>query len=185
EQSIDRLFTLRQQQLEIFEAMTTFEEQIVCMRLLTSINIPEEMAFISETNLRLCVDKNDRTKLRNEKRERIASILENYESNIEANEFEYRKELFQFEYDLSHPADSIDNLMSCLEEYLNHRTQKYMRLIRYKEARFRVRLKQRRHLKSSSSSMSASQSISVYPEAIIETSGSLFTHQEFAFLSST
>jgi hypothetical protein len=161
--------------------MTIFEEKIVGRRLPMSIDVSEEMAFTGDGNLPLCVDNKYRTKLRNEKRERIARTLENYESNIEANEFQYQEELFRFQQDLSHSVDSIDTLMSCLEEYLNHRTAKCMRLIRYKEALFRVRLKRRRHRQSSSTA--TNQCISVYPEAIIETSGSLFTHQEFAFLS--
>ena len=94
------------------------------------------------------------------------------------------KNFFQFEYEFSKHNYQINDLMICLNDYLNHRTNRIIREIRYKEAIFRMKLKYPHHRRKSSTS-NINKNISIYPEATIGTSENPFTPQELSFLSST
>ncbi|CAF2847256.1 unnamed protein product [Rotaria sp. Silwood2] len=118
------------------------------------------------------------------KRDILMETLKNYETIIEENKYLYQQELFQFEYGLSKHIYQINDLMNYLNDYLNHRTDRIIPEIRDKQAIFRMKLKYPRHCRKLSSS-NINKSISIYPEAIVETSENFFTRQELSFLSST
>lgn len=196
QQGINRLITLRQKQLEKFEEMTMFEVRIVCKSLPRSINtldkiippddspitsMPMENQHNNNNNLQQEVNKKHRKKIRDYKRQLLAKTLEEYESNIEQNEYLYQEELLTFEYELSQQTDQVKKLMQCLNSYLDCRTNKIIRKIRFKEAMFRMKLLHPRHHPSTTS---ANKTISIYPEAIVETLENPFTDAELTFLSS-
>lgn len=166
--------------------MTMFETRILCKTLPKSINDLDKLMLSDDGSTNLSKqesDKKHRKQIRDEKRQRLHQSLEHYETIIEENEFLYQAELLHFEYDLCKDMDETNNLMSCLNNYLNHHTDKMIREVYFKEATFRMKLIHPRHQRKSSSY--ANKHISVYPEAIVETSENLFTDQEFTLLSCT
>ncbi|CAF2149041.1 unnamed protein product [Rotaria magnacalcarata] len=195
-QAVDCLINIRQNQLETFEEMTMLEARIVCKSLSRSIDDLDKLILIDETLLNYMSTNNNisfkdethqqyRKKIREYKRQVLMKNFEDYETSIEENEYLYQEELLKFEYELSKDIESVNNLMNSLYYYLNHRTDRLIRDIRYKEALFRIKLTHPHSHGSSSSSSSSSKidSVSVYPEAIIETSETLFTDEEIKFLS--
>ncbi|CAF1097900.1 unnamed protein product [Rotaria magnacalcarata] len=197
-QVVDCLINIRQTQLETFEEMTMLEARIVCKSLSRSIDDLGKVILIDETLLNCMPTSNNisfkdethqqyRKNIREYKRQVLMKNFEDYETSIEGNEYLYQEELLKFEYELSKDIEPVNNLMNCLHYYLNHRTDRLIREIRYKEAIFRIKLNHPHYHSSSSSSSSSSplkiDSVSVYPEAIIETSENLFTDEEIKFLS--
>ena len=116
------------------------------------------------------------------KRQYLIKTLEEYESSIEELEYSYQNKLFRMESDLSSQFERKNKCICDLNDYLNHRTSQTIREIRYKQTIFRYKLARPRHRRSSASSRI--KTISIYPEAIIETSENLFTDKELDFLSS-
>jgi len=121
--------------------------------------------------------------IRDYKRQNLAKNLEEYESAIEQNEFLYEEELFNFESQLSNEEnDQTNNLINCLYNYLNCQTTKKIREIRFNETIFRYKLLHPCHRRSSLTNNN--NTISIYPEAIIEIFEKLFTKKELDLLSS-
>ncbi|CAM4825035.1 unnamed protein product [Rotaria magnacalcarata] len=192
-QAVDCLINIRQNQLETFEEMTMLEARIVWKSLSRSIDDLGKLILIDETLLNCMPTNNNisfkdethqqyRKKIREYKRQVLMKNFEDYETSIEGNEYLYQEELLKFEYELSKDIEPVNNLMNCLHYYLNHQTDRLIREIHYKEAIFRIKLNHP-HYHSSSSSPLKIDSVSVYPEAIIETSENLFTDEEIKFLS--
>ena len=194
---LERLIALRQKQLKTFEEMTMFEVRILCKRLPKSINDLDKIISFDDSSVTSMSMKNQQNKkdhrqqeinkkhqknIRDYKRQTLAKTFEEYETIIEENEYLYQEELLKFEYESSTHTNQMNNLMTCMNNYLNHRTNKIIREIRYKEAIFRVKLNHPRHRTKSSSTIN--KNINVYPEAIDETFENLFTDKELAFLSS-
>ena len=191
-----RLCQLRQEQLEKFEEMTKLEVRILCRILPKSMNeldqlIPSDRPAFSRSNPPSVenneslyeIIKNHQKWIRNYKRQMLAKQLEDYESAIEQNEFLYQETLFNFESELSDETiDQGDTLMICLYNYLNCRTMTKMREIRFNETVFRQKLLHPRHRRSSVTKNN--NSISIYPEAIIEIVEKVFTKDELDLLSS-
>ena len=130
--------------------MTMFETRILCNILPRSINnldklIPSNersltsIAMENNTNSQTESHKNYRRQIRDNKREMLLETLANYETVIEENEYLYQEELLRFEYELSKHTYTINHLMTCINHYLNHRTDRIIREIRYKEAIFRMK----------------------------------------------
>ncbi|CAF2139141.1 unnamed protein product, partial [Rotaria magnacalcarata] len=84
--------------------------------------------------------------------------FEDYETIIEGNEYLYQEELLKFEYELSKDIEPVNSLMNSLYYYLNHRTDRLIREIRYKEVIFRIKLN---HPHSHGSSSSSSSSLKI------------------------
>ena len=183
---IKRLIVLRQKQLKTFEEMTMFEVRILCKSLPKSINELDKIVPLDDSSVTLLmstenqqnkcehlqkeINRKHQKKIRGYKRQMLAKTLEEYETSIEENEYLYQEELLKFEYESSTPTNQMKDLMICLTNYLNHRTNKIIREIRYKESLFHVKLNHPRHRTLSS----INKYISVYPEAIVETSENLF-----------
>jgi hypothetical protein len=108
--------------------------------------------------------------------------VEAFESIIKELEYIYQQELLTLELGLSSQTDRVEASMQCINSYLHHWTERIMRTIRYKETLLRMKLKHLRHRSSTSSACTAT---SVYPEAIVATSCSVFSNEELHFLSST
>jgi hypothetical protein len=191
-----RLCQLRQEQLERFEEMTKLEVRILCRILPKSMNeldqlIPPDRPTLSRSNppplennesLYEVIKKHQKW-IRNHKRQMLANNLEDYESAIEQNEFLYQEALFNLESEVSDGTiDQSDNLMSCLYNYLNCRTTTKMREIRFNETICRQKLLHPCHRQSSVTKND--NTISIYPEAIIEIFEKVFTKDELDLLSS-
>ena len=192
-----RLCQLRQEQLDRFEEMTKLEVRILCRILPKSMNeldqlIPSDRFTFSRSNPAPPIDnneslyhiiKNHQKWIRNYKRKMLAKDLEDYESAIEQNEFLYQEALFNLESEVSNgTVDQGDNLMSCLYNYLNCRTMTKMREIRFNETIVRQKLLHPCHRRSLVTKNN--NSISIYPEAIIEIVEKVFTKDELDLLSS-
>ena len=168
-----------------------FEVTIVCRSLPRSTNEIDKVIPIANTLIETPVDitssqrqvtDRHRKQIRHEKRQVLLTQLETFESIIEEMEYVYQETLLTLKLGLSSQTDRVEACMQCINSYLNHRTERIMRAIRYKETVLRMKLKHPRH-RSSTSSMNTA--MSVYPEAIVETSSSVFSNQELDFLSST
>lgn len=175
--------------------MTMFETSILCNKLPRSINSLDKLISSNESLSALLSNENSsdsqkeslkqyRKLIRDCKRDMLMEMLKNYETNFEENEYLYQEELFRFEYEFSTHVNEIKDLVSSLHNYLNHRTDRITRDIRYKEAILRMKLKYPRHRRKLSSS-DVDTSINIYPEAIVETLENIFTREELNFLSST
>ncbi|CAF4412539.1 unnamed protein product, partial [Rotaria magnacalcarata] len=99
-----------------------------------------------------------RKKIREYKRQVLMKNFEDYETIIEGNEYLYQEELLKFEYELSKDIEPVNSLMNSLYYYLNHRTDRLIREIRYKEVIFRIKLN---HPHSHGSSSSSSSSLKI------------------------
>ena len=192
-----RLCQLRQEQLERFEEMTKLEVRILCRILPKSMNeldqlIPSDRPAWSRSNSAPPTDNNEslyevikkhQKWIRNHKRQMLANNLEDYESAIEQSEFVYQEALFNLESEVSDGTiDQGDTLISCLYNYLNCRTMAKMREIRFNETISRHKLLHPCHRRSSVTKNN--NTISIYPEAIIEIFEKVFTKDELDLLSS-
>lgn len=128
--------------------------------------------------------KKHKKSIRDCKRQMLAKNLEEYETAIEQNECLYQEELFNFESTLSTEEhdQTKNNLMIYLRSYLDTQTRNKIRSIRYNETIFRRRLLHPRHRQSSV--RNNNNTISIYPEAIIEIVEKVFTKKELDLLSS-
>jgi hypothetical protein len=191
-----RLCQLRQEQLARFEEMTKLEVRILCRILPKSMNeldqlIPADRPAFPRSNptplenqesLYEIIKKHQKW-IRNHKRQMLAENLEEYESAIEESEFLYQEALFNLESEVSDGTiDQGDTLMSCLYNYLNCRTMTKMREIRFNETIVRQKLLHPRHRRSPVTKNN--NTISIYPEAIIEIVEKVFTKDELDLLSS-
>ena len=180
---IEHLSQLRQQQLEQFEEMNKLEIRILCRILPKSINdldrfIPTR-AINDDRSIYESVKKQQK-QIRDLKRQMILEQFEKFESSIEENEILYQKELFNLELQLS---DEMNNdLMISIYNYLHSLTMNKIRSIRFNETIFRHRLLHPRHRRSTKTNNN--NSISIYPEAIIEIFEQIFNKKELDFLSS-
>jgi hypothetical protein len=182
------LTTKREKQLAIFEALTMFQQRILCHRLPTSLFDKDDIPLESDD---LKMDVNKVNKQRQEsKRQRIGVEFKRFETDIQASEHAYQRELSSFELELkkttttqcSVPNDNnqVDALLQCLRVYLNQKTATCLRSIRYRESRFHSKLLRRRNRDSSSSSK---PKIDVYPRVIVDVDKVLLTGAQLDFLS--
>ena len=175
-----------------FEKMAMFEETIVCKSLPRSVKEIDKRVPIhgalAETPVNINIShhhqvtQQNRKQIRHDKRQMILKHLQDFESMIEEMEYVYHEELLTLERGLSSQTEHVETSMQCIRTYLDHRKEQMLRTTRYKAALLRMELKHPRHRSSTSL---VSETISVYPEAIVETSSSVFTNQELEFLSST
>ena len=173
--------------------MTKLEVRILCRILPKSVNqldqfMPSNHLSTSNGNpvhnsLYETIKKHQKS-IRNYKRQMLAKNLEDYESAIEQNEILYQQELFNLEYELAKEDNEQTNhhLINCLYNYLNCQTTNKIRQIRYNETIFRYKLLHPRHRRSSLTDNN--NTISIYPEAIIEIFEQVFTKKELDLLSS-
>lgn len=122
--------------------------------------------------------------IRDYKRRILANYFEEHESVIEQNEFLYQEELLNFEFQLSSSQNRENNndLMNCLYNYLNCQTMNKIHEIRFNETIFRYKLLHPCHRRSLLTTNN--NTISIYPEAIIEIFEKVFTKKELDLLSS-
>lgn len=128
--------------------------------------------------------KKHQKRIREYKRQILDKNFEDYESAIEQNEFLYQEELLNFEFQLSSSQNrqTDTNLMNCLYNYLNCQTMNKIHEIRFNETISRYKLLHPCHRRSSLTTNN--NSISIYPEAIVEIFENVFTQQELDLLSS-
>ncbi|CAF4011185.1 unnamed protein product, partial [Adineta steineri] len=198
QQTLQRLSFLRQQQFATFEEMTKLEVRILCRILPKSINELDRLIpanHLSSTNTNLPNNnsvyeliKNQQKMIREYKRQLLAKNFEEYESTIEEIEFQFQKELFQLESELSYNIDdneqintNTNHLVNVINNYLHCQTTRQMRALRYNETIFRYKLLHPSHPRSSKSNYK--NTISIYPEAIIELFEQIFTKKELDLLS--
>ncbi|CAF0911704.1 unnamed protein product [Rotaria sordida] len=194
-QFIQSLINLRRKQLQVLEEMTMFEVRILCKHLPKSINqlnkmIPldnnittHDVSIQNRTLSQQELSKKYRKEIQNLKRSILHETLKKYENMIEEDEHLYQKELFLFEHQLSQHTNDVNNLIICLNTYLNHYTNKMIQQIRYRETIFRMKLYHPRHHRKSAST-SSNQNISVHPEIILDIPENIFTDEELTLLSS-
>lgn len=172
-----------------------FETRILCRALPQTINnldklMPPEFVGrnVDPKSYRTVSEqealKQHRKKIVELKRDMLQEKLAYYENIIEEHEVSYQKESLRFEYELCEEGPNTSALMERLDNYLDHRKDKRIREILYKESVFRAKLQHPHHHRKSIRT-TRKAAISVYPEAIIEASDNLFTEKELALLSSS
>jgi hypothetical protein len=179
-----------------FEEMTKLEVRILCRILPKAINDLDQL--IPSNYLPTCDEnplnnnnnrslyemiKKHQKSVRDYKRQMLARNLEEYESAIEQNEFLYQEELLELESQLLNELkdETKDNLMNYVYNYLHCQKINKIREIRFNESIFRYKLLHPRHRQSS---FKNHNTISIYPEAIIEIFEKVFTKKELDLLSS-
>lgn len=184
---MDRLVQLRQQQLGQFEEMTKLEVRILCRILpkaindLDQFNPPHRLSHENKDDPSVyALIKQHQKLIRDYKRQLLIQQFERYESTIEQYEFLYQETLFNLESQLSTTNDQ--DLMISIYNYLHCRTINQQRSIRFNETLFRYRLLHPRHRRSTTTKNS--NSISIYPEAIIDIFEQVFNKKELDLLSS-
>jgi hypothetical protein len=176
--------TIRDQQLNIFEQMTMFQQRIVCHRL------PQSLEDIPERN-----DQKESVNVNNKwiqemKRQKLHLELEQYERQILDYEHRYQQALSNFELDLwktyySDSKNQFDRIMQCLRAYFNHWKTRSMRAIRYKESCLRAKLRrhQRRHTLAQKKEKKEKQIVDAYPQVIIDAAKVCLNRHQLDFLS--
>ena len=169
--------------------MTMFETRILCKRLPQSIDKLDELlplkssivtqgtSIQNETLLRQELNKKYAKEIRHLRRDVLYDTLKKYENMIEEAEHLYQAGLYRFEFELFDHAEDLDNLMTCLNEYLNHYTNKMIRRILYQKTIFRRNLNHSYHHRKSTSG-SSKPKVNVFPEITLEIpEDNLFTDQ--------
>ncbi|CAF1412677.1 unnamed protein product, partial [Didymodactylos carnosus] len=194
QQTIQRLCYLRQQQLEKVEEMIKLEVRILCRILPKSMNELDQLILSNQlppcntnspndnSNFLYEMIKRHQKWIQDYKRQILAKNLEEYESAIKMN-FYIKKNysILNFNYLMKKMIKTSNNLMNCLYNYLNCQTMNKIREIRFNETIFRYKLLHPCHRRSSLTSYN--NTISIYPEAIIEIFEKLFTKKELDLLS--
>ena len=176
--------------------MTMFETRILCKRLPQSINKLDELlplnnsivtqgtSIQNKTLLQQELNKKYAKEVRHFRRDVLYDTLKKYENMIEEDEHLYQAELYRFEFELFDHAEDLYNLMTYLNEYLNHYTNKMIRRILYQETIFRRYLNHSYHYRKSTSA-SSKPKVNVFPDKIIEIpEDNLFTDKELTLLFS-
>lgn len=181
---IEQLRHVRRQQLEQFEKLTQLETRLLCRCLPASINDLDRRIIISPNDNQQHAKqqslyqtmKKQQTTIRDLKRSMILDLMADYEQKIE--EFEYLYQQIFVDIEQCSTSVSID----LIYHYLQQTTWNQMKRIRYDERIFDYRLRRPKHRRSSTTMKN--NSISIYPEAIIEIFEVIFNRRELDFLSS-
>ncbi len=158
-----------------------FEQRILCHELPSSFN-----SISINNNEEQCVLRRNKM-VQDLKRQMLNMELEQYELKIQHYEHLYEQELATFQSEI-YKTESLyqichsNELMYFVKIYLYHHTQLLLRQIRYKESRFRFKLLRhhRRH-----QSRSASKTIDVYPQIIVDVPKVSLNQNQLDYLSRT
>lgn len=157
------MISTREKQLKVFEALTMFEQRIVCHKLPKSFN--EVKVNVDEKQ---SVNKQNKM-IQETKRQMLNDKLAGYEIKIQQFEQTYQQKLKAFESDISkthnsYQQDQTDAIMNFVKTYLDHQTKTILHNIRYKESCRRAKLLRHRH----SNITSTKKIIDVYPQIIVD-----------------
>jgi hypothetical protein len=158
-----------------------FEQRILYHKLPNSfdtINI--------NNNEEQCVNKRNKM-IQDLKRQMLNAELERYELKIQHYEHLYEQGLVTFQSEIyktesSYQISHLSELMYFVKIYVYHHTKLLLHQIRYKESCFHVKLlrQQRRH-----KSRSASKTIDVYPQIIVDVPKITLNRSQLDYLSRT
>ncbi len=158
-----------------------FEQRILCHELPSSFN---SITIIN--NEEHCVIKRNKM-VQDLKRQMLNVKLEQYELKIQHYEHLYEQELATFESEIYETESSyqichLNELMHFVKIYVYHHTKLLLNQIRYKESCFRAKLLRhhRRH-----KSRSASKTIDVYPQIIVDVPKVKLNQSQLDYLSRT
>ena len=163
--------------------MNKLEIRILCRILPKSINDLDRFIPSRDINHDRSIYelvKKQQKQIRDIKRQMLLEQFEKFELNIEEKEILYQKELFNLELQLSDEMNH--DIMMSIYNYLHSQTMNKIRSIRFNETIFRHRLLHPCHRRSTKTNNN--NSISIYPEAIIEIFEQMFNKKELDFLSS-
>lgn len=173
---------IRDEQLKVFEQMIIFQQRILCHRLPQSFNQIEEMT-----------DKIDNMNAKNKhiqeaKRRKLDRTLQDYETKLLDYEHRYQDEFSKLEMQLwkqhySGARDHYDRMMQCLQDYLNHRSNRTIRTIRYREACVRTALQKLQRRQMSQKSKKKANKVDVYPQVIVDTKKLSLNQRQLDYLS--
>ena len=125
---IDQSLKIRKKQLEVFEDLTMFEQQILCHELPSSFN-----SITINNNEEQCVNKCNKM-VQDLKRQMLNTELERYEHLYEQELATFQSEMYKTEssYQICH----LKKLMHFVKIYVYHHTKLLLRQIYYKESFF-------------------------------------------------
>ena len=174
------MIIIRKKQLKIFEALTMFEQQIVCHKLPKSFDCIKVM-----NDEQSCINK-PRKIIQNLKRRMLHVELEEYEMKIQHFEYLYDQELTAFKSETyktnsSYQLCHFNMLIHFVKTYIYHYTKKWIHQIRYKESCLHRKL-----LRHSHGQLSATRElINVYPQIIIDVPKVSLNSNQLDYLSRT
>ena len=176
------MISIRDEQLKVFEEMTFFQQRILCHRLPQSLNKNEDITDLTNNNIHV-QNKN----IQEAKRRQLDRILKQYETQLLDYEHLYEKEWCNLETELFKQYYSTNkihygDIIECLQNFFNHRQQRTIRTIRYREACVGVVLRkiQRRHI---SKKTKKKKMIDVYPQVIVDVSKLCLNKRQLDYLS--
>jgi hypothetical protein len=176
---IQRLITIRKEQMKIFEDMTMFEQQILCHKVPNNLFNSIQVDHIDQKEQ--CVaNKRQQHKIIQDLKRRMLNVkLEKYEIQIQNYETQYEEELIAlksktFDTNSSYQMCHFNELIHLIQTYVYHYTNILIRQTRYKESCLHVKLIRhhrrfcRRRHQSSTTAAAATKMIDVYPQTIVD-----------------
>jgi len=164
--------------MKVFEAMTKFQQKILCHKLpkkFIHINISSDSEVKGTNQQQKCI--------RDFKRRMLQMELERYQTEIQHYDHLYEQELntFKIETDklnLFIQMTSRSIMIHFVEMYVYHHTKILMREIRYKESRLHFKLRRHHQLLTK-------KIISVYPQIIVDLPKVTLNRVQLDYLSRT
>jgi hypothetical protein len=184
------LINIRDEQLKVFEQMSFFQQRILCHRLPQSLDECEDMTDLTN-NIHV-----QNKSIQEAKRRQLDRTLKHYETQLLDYDHLYEQEWYNLEIELLkqyYPANKLnyDQIIECLQNFLNHRQYRTIRTIRYREACMGVALRkiQRRHMSKKTKNTNKNKKkkknrmIEVYPQVIVDTSKLCLNQRQLDYLS--
>ncbi|CAF1529401.1 unnamed protein product, partial [Adineta ricciae] len=177
---INRLTSIRQKQMKVFEELTMFEQRISCHRL------PKSFDSAIIPNLDVKQLSNSRLKILQELKRFILNVeLQEYENKIEHYEHLYQEELTSLQQQIENTNSSLPQhqtkmLLYIVQSYLEAFANRLLRQIRFKETCFRVKLTRHRRRQQPFLSYDV---VDVYPQVIVDVPKVCLNRFQLDFLS--
>ena len=174
---IHRLSTIREHELEIFKDFVMFEQRIFSHRL------PKSFGEIKVEHDEQPCQHEENKSLQEFNRQMLNVKTNQYEIKIRHDEHLYQRDLSAFEFHLlqannNRQTDEMNNVMTCVKTYLNHKTKTWICRIRYEESLLHSRLLRLCHRGSLKD-----ETTHVYPQVIIDSSKISLSRIQLDYLS--
>jgi len=175
------MISIRKKQVQVFQNMTIFEQQILCHQL------PNSIHRIKIPNSDKAFHENASDKSIQDFKRRILNIeLEKYELSIQQYEYEFEQEFTAFQSETS-KTNSLCQMsqwnmfMHIIQTYLYHNTNILICQVRYKESCLHMKLLRN----SRQQRLSTQKNIDVYPQIIVDIPKVSLNSMQLNYLSHT
>jgi hypothetical protein len=129
-EAFDRIITLHQQQMQVFEELTMLEQRILCKFLPKSfdhVTLQDLDAMESDDCMGLPI-KDNQKKIKQLKRAMLDDLVLTYENKILGYEHQYRQELVKLDHTYSNSTHVNGmSLLDSVKIYMAHRMNQFKR----------------------------------------------------------